>query len=345
MHAHHRQTNKNLMHSGMARGVVLYLSSRGYPYHTPMRFSMRAFTDVAPPFRVEHPRPLMSSTAPAELRRSLFFSSSFPRNLFLSSSSCFQALHFSRRSFFISKKKVRTQLSAMKHEAENARKNAKEDVEKAKRYGIRSFGLDMLDVADTLEKGIEAFERHRQRFGDRQGPATPPPPTTAGDSESNPHHTTTTTTSNADACDGEREISSNASQMDSLRADNSNSESNDNSRSLHNETDTNEPNTSNSHKAEEKSLESIFTGMQLSMRVLQKHLRRHGIEKIPVQCGEKFDPSIHDAVSGVPASSKMPEETIAVLLKNGYKIKERVLRPAQVAVVVKDQEKDDKKSS
>lgn len=345
MDAYHRQINKNLMNNGVVRGVMLRLSSREYPYHTATLSSMRTFTDVAPLFLVEHPRLLMSSAAPVELRHSLFFSSSSPGNPFFSSS-CFSALHFSRRSFFfISKKKVRTQLSAMKHEAENARKNAKEDVEKAKRYGIRSFGLDMLDVADTLEKGIEAFERHRERFGDSQGPATSPPPTTADDRESRSNHTTdtttTTTTSTDDARDGESEIPSNAPQTDSLSADSSNNEGNDNSRPLHSETDRNKPNTSNSNKAEVKSLESIFMGMQLSMRVLQKHLRSHGIEKIPVQCGEKFDPRIHDAVSGVPTSSKMPVESIAVVLKNGYKIKERVLRPAQVAVVVEDQVKDE----
>lgn len=42
-------------------------------------------------------------------------------------------------------------------EAENARRIAREDVDKAKAYGITSFAKDMLDVNDTLERAIDAF--------------------------------------------------------------------------------------------------------------------------------------------------------------------------------------------
>ncbi|RNF15500.1 co-chaperone GrpE [Trypanosoma conorhini] len=44
-------------------------------------------------------------------------------------------------------------------EAENARRIGREDVQKAKSYGITSFGKDMLEVVDTLEKGLEAMSK------------------------------------------------------------------------------------------------------------------------------------------------------------------------------------------
>ncbi|KEG13043.1 co-chaperone GrpE [Trypanosoma grayi] len=60
--------------------------------------------------------------------------------------------------------KAREDISELKREtlyraadAENARRIGREDVEKAKAYGISSFGKDMLEVVDILEKGLEAM--------------------------------------------------------------------------------------------------------------------------------------------------------------------------------------------
>lgn len=44
-------------------------------------------------------------------------------------------------------------------EAENARRIAREDVAKAQNFGITKFAKDVLDVNDTLERAIEAFEK------------------------------------------------------------------------------------------------------------------------------------------------------------------------------------------
>ena len=44
-------------------------------------------------------------------------------------------------------------------ETDNVRRISKEDVDKARSYGVTSFGKDMLEVTDTLEKAIEAFQK------------------------------------------------------------------------------------------------------------------------------------------------------------------------------------------
>lgn len=44
-------------------------------------------------------------------------------------------------------------------EAENARRIAREDVKKANDFGITKFAKDVLEVNDTLERAIEAFEK------------------------------------------------------------------------------------------------------------------------------------------------------------------------------------------
>jgi molecular chaperone GrpE len=45
--------------------------------------------------------------------------------------------------------------------------------------------------------------------------------------------------------------------------------------------------------------------------------------------GEKFDPELHDCLFQMPTDDMEPDH-IAQLIKGGYMLKDRVLRPAQV---------------
>jgi len=64
---------------------------------------------------------------------------------------------------------------------------------------------------------------------------------------------------------------------------------------------------------------------------------RSGAEKLGVvafgEKGEKFDPEHHDALVQTP-SADVTEATIADVVEKGYRIGERMLRPAKVAVFV-----------
>jgi molecular chaperone GrpE len=51
------------------------------------------------------------------------------------------------------------------------------------------------------------------------------------------------------------------------------------------------------------------------------------------EVGDKFDPNIHEALFRIPDTSA--PDTIGQIVKVGYKIKDRVLRPAQVGARVK----------
>lgn len=59
-------------------------------------------------------------------------------------------------------------------------------------------------------------------------------------------------------------------------------------------------------------------------------LRRHGVTRIEAQ-DQPFDPNLHQAVMQ-QASPEHPPLTVVQVLEQGYKIHERVLRPARVAV-------------
>ncbi len=78
---------------------------------------------------------------------------------------------------------------------------------------------------------------------------------------------------------------------------------------------------------------SIVEGLDMVHKQLISALGKHGIEPMSV-LGEPFDPNQHEAVMQQPDASK-PEGTIVNELARGYKLRERVLRPAKVAVSVR----------
>jgi molecular chaperone GrpE len=66
-------------------------------------------------------------------------------------------------------------------------------------------------------------------------------------------------------------------------------------------------------------------------RKLRLLLESEGVNTIAVAPGAPFDPALHDAIVTVPDSGQ-PEGTIVTELQRGYRIRDRVLRPALVAV-------------
>lgn len=75
-------------------------------------------------------------------------------------------------------------------------------------------------------------------------------------------------------------------------------------------------------------LKNLVEGVEATNKGLLKVFAQFGIVKYGA-VGEKFDPTIHDALFQVP-SDEMEPNMIAQLLKPGYKMKDRVLRAAQV---------------
>eukprot|EP00250_Pteridium_aquilinum_P005635 c15701_g1_i1 orf=150-1073(+) len=80
-----------------------------------------------------------------------------------------------------------------------------------------------------------------------------------------------------------------------------------------------------------KLLKSLVEGLIMTERELMKVLKKFGVEKFePV--GQQFDPNSHLALFEVADPSKEPG-TVAIVAKVGYMLHDRVLRPAEVAVV------------
>ena len=78
-------------------------------------------------------------------------------------------------------------------------------------------------------------------------------------------------------------------------------------------------------------VKALLDGVELTERELLKVLDKHGVKKYEPQKGDKFDPSLHQAMYELPDPSQ-PAGTVAQVVQPGYMIGERVLRPALVGV-------------
>ena len=76
--------------------------------------------------------------------------------------------------------------------------------------------------------------------------------------------------------------------------------------------------------------ESWAKGLELSVRKLEEALGTHGLEPID-SVGARFDPKLHEAV-GHEESTEHPEDTVVSELRRGYRVRDRVVRPALVKV-------------
>ncbi|WP_077299406.1 nucleotide exchange factor GrpE [Virgibacillus pantothenticus] len=75
---------------------------------------------------------------------------------------------------------------------------------------------------------------------------------------------------------------------------------------------------------------SIIDGISMVYNQLKEALASQGAEEIPA-VGEEFDPNIHHAVMQVEDDDQ-PSNTVVEELQKGYKLKDRVIRPAMVKV-------------
>ena len=75
---------------------------------------------------------------------------------------------------------------------------------------------------------------------------------------------------------------------------------------------------------------NLFEGIEMTEKELHTALARHGVTVIAALPGDTFDPNLHQAVANIP--SDQPNGTIASCFQPGWKIGERTLRAAMVAV-------------
>jgi molecular chaperone GrpE len=82
----------------------------------------------------------------------------------------------------------------------------------------------------------------------------------------------------------------------------------------------------------EKDVKSVQDGVELVLRLFKSKLERYSVTAIEAK-GQPFDPRLHDAISQAPSREATPG-TVLHELQKGYRVAERLLRPAIVVVAV-----------
>ena len=86
------------------------------------------------------------------------------------------------------------------------------------------------------------------------------------------------------------------------------------------------------------SAEQLRTGVELIVKQMEEALRSLNVQ--PVEAvGATFDPRVHEALDTVDRSD-LPDHQVLEEVRRGYRIKERLLRPALVRVVNNPQQKE-----
>lgn len=81
-------------------------------------------------------------------------------------------------------------------------------------------------------------------------------------------------------------------------------------------------------------------GIAVIDRKLRSLLESEGVTEIDAAPGRRFDPREHDAIANVPGTGR-PEGEIVDEVRRGYRLRDRVLRPALVAVAAPTTESEE----
>lgn len=87
-------------------------------------------------------------------------------------------------------------------------------------------------------------------------------------------------------------------------------------------------------EAADPQLKAVIDGVEVTERQLLSTLENYGVKLIDTSDG-KFDPNLHQAIAEVPADGK-PAGSIVNVVQTGYRIGDRLLRPAMVTVARKE---------
>ena len=82
--------------------------------------------------------------------------------------------------------------------------------------------------------------------------------------------------------------------------------------------------------SKEEACKNMLTGVTMTRKLLLDSLKPHGFLVVG-EFGELFDPDVHEAV-GYEERADLEEGRVSTLHQRGYKLKERLLRPAKVSV-------------
>jgi len=86
--------------------------------------------------------------------------------------------------------------------------------------------------------------------------------------------------------------------------------------------------------AQDAAVKNLVLGIEMTEKALQSAFERNGLKRIAPQKGAKFDPHLHQAMTEQDVLDVDPG-AIAQVMRPGYELFGRVIRPAMVVVAAK----------
>ncbi len=85
------------------------------------------------------------------------------------------------------------------------------------------------------------------------------------------------------------------------------------------------------NKPENEAAEGWVNGIELICQKLENQIKNQGVERLEVNSGDTFDPNIHEAITQED-NPDFKEGQIIDVVQPGYRISDRIIRPAKVRV-------------
>ena len=92
------------------------------------------------------------------------------------------------------------------------------------------------------------------------------------------------------------------------------------------------------HSRKTEDIKSLILGIEMIYSQMKKIFEKYGIREIEIE-GKEFDPYLAEAVERIE-TNEYPPNTVVKVIRKGYFIHDKVLRPARVAVAVPPKEEE-----
>ncbi|KAF2363776.1 GrpE nucleotide exchange factor [Trinorchestia longiramus] len=85
--------------------------------------------------------------------------------------------------------------------------------------------------------------------------------------------------------------------------------------------------------SQNEQLRGLYDGLSMTETQMLTVFKRHGLVRVPLEPGQKFDPTWQEAMFEVASDGSQPAGSVAHVLRLGWKLHNRCIRSAQVGVV------------
>ncbi len=85
------------------------------------------------------------------------------------------------------------------------------------------------------------------------------------------------------------------------------------------------------HGTKVEACRDLVQGVEMTLKIMLDTLGKHGLKQIECSEGDCFDPAWHEALAEEPRSD-LESGLVCQVMQKGYKIHDRVVRPAKVMV-------------